>query len=128
MKRIYRESMLLVHPDKFSTTNLEQDLATELTAQLVNIYQNGTIEELTAFHSQLTSSKNPSASTLKKDNNLQEALKLQLDQLSKELINLKSEHLFNVLKTYSNPLSFIEELKEYYLDRIKKLKRRTRTK
>src|SRR5680860_1114419 len=45
----------------------------------------------------------------------------------KKLLQLaKTNHTYKVLTEYENPLTFIDELKEYYHDRIYKLKKRTR--
>ena len=128
LKRLYRETMLLVHPDKFSTTNLEQELATDLTTQLVNIYQEGDLESLKSFHAKLTSTNPDSKAESKVENNLSGALETKLAQLTENLASLKSDHLYQVLESYSDYSIFINKLQEYYKDRITKLKRRTRTK
>lgn len=129
-KRLYREAMLFVHPDKFSMHCEKIDLATEVTTKLIEIYQNGNLDELQIFHThifsgnammqfQITSEKNADT---KEDSYLQN----ELEKLKKQLELAKTKHTYKVLMKYENPLTFIDELKEYYNDRIFKLKKRTR--
>ena len=47
-------------------------------------------------------------------------------KLEKQLELTKTKHTYKVLTEYDNLLTFIDELKEYYKDRIFKLKKRTR--
>ncbi|WP_372768514.1 hypothetical protein [Lutibacter sp.] len=129
-KRLYREAMLFVHPDKFSMHGEKIDLATEVTTKLIEIYQSGNLAELQIFHThifsgnammqfQLNSEKNANT---KEDSYLQN----ELIKLENELQAAKTKHTYKVLTEYENPLTFIDELKEYYHDRIFKLKKRTR--
>jgi len=50
------------------------------------------------------------------------------EQLERALAEWKSKHTYRVLTTYSDPSTFVKELKLYYQERISKLRRRTRTK
>lgn len=129
-KRLYREAMLFVHPDKFSMHDEKIDLATDITTKLIEIYQTGNLAELQIYHTHIfsgnammqfpeTSEKNVNA---KQDS----YLKNELEKLEKQLQLAKNKHIFKVLTEYENPLTFIDELKEYYHDRIFKLKKRTR--
>src|SRR4030066_1470 len=54
-KRLYREAMLFVHPDKFSMHDEKIDLATEVTTKLIQIYQTGNLAELQIFHTHIFS-------------------------------------------------------------------------
>ena len=54
-KRLYREAMLFVHPDKFSMNHEKIDLATEVTTKLIQIYQTGNLAELQIFHTHIFS-------------------------------------------------------------------------
>lgn len=130
-KRLYREAMLYVHPDKFSMNERGIDLATEITTKLIEIYQTGSLDELQTYHTHIFTGNaliqfvKPSSiyiNTTVKDNFLQK----KLEQLKKQLENAKAEHIYKVLTEYENPLTFIDELKEYYTDRIFKLNKRTR--
>lgn len=129
-KRLYREAMFLSHPDKFSLHHEKIDLATEITTKLIEIYEFGSLEQLQDFHAhiyngnaflQLNDMEVISNSALK-----DHYLEKEIIRLEKHLAAIKSKHVFKVLSEYENPLTFIEELKEYYLDRIFKLKKRTR--
>lgn len=128
-KRLYREAMLQVHPDKFSTPNGEDqmDLATEMTSKLIDIYKSGTLQDLESFHAHIFSGnalvidKGKVSPTIK-DNYLEN----ELERLKGELVLAKTRQTYKVLLEYDDPLTFINELKAYYNDRIQKLKRRTR--
>ena len=127
-KRLYREAMLFVHPDKFSMHHEKIDLATEVTTKLIAIYQTGSLAELQIFHTHIFSGNalmqlpEFSEKSDKEDAYLQN----ELLKLEKELLAAKNKHTYKVLTEYENPLTFIDELKEYYHDRIFKLKKRTR--
>ena len=131
-KKLYREAMLYVHPDKFSLSPSEQESATEITTQLIQIYKHEDLEALQAFHAQIFSnSLNINVNTQIKTPpsiNKTEALQLTLKQLEKQLATLKANELYTIISTYKNPLHFVDELILYYKDKIEKLKKRTRTK
>jgi hypothetical protein len=106
------------------------DLATEVTTKLIEIYQSGNLDELQIFHTHIFSgnalmrfrqNSEKNANT-KEDSYLQK----ELEKLEQELLIIKTKHTYKVLAEYENPLTFIDELKEYYNDRIFKLKKRTR--
>ncbi|MFA5297325.1 MAG: hypothetical protein WC389_03865 [Lutibacter sp.] len=129
-KRLYREAMLFVHPDKFSMHHEKIELATEITTKLIEIYQTGNLAALLTYHTHIFSGNamlqfvefSEKNATSKEDSYLQN----ELIKLEKQLELLKTKHTYKVLTEYENPLTFIEELKEYYHDRIFKLKKRTR--
>lgn len=52
-KRLYREAMLHVHPDKFHMNESESEIATELTTRLIEIYKTESLETLQAFHAHI---------------------------------------------------------------------------
>lgn len=128
-KRLYREAMLHVHPDKFSTSAGEDqiDLATEMTSKLIDIYKSGTLEALQSFHAHIFSGAALSIDDHKvKDVLKDDYLEKELERLRRELLIAKARHTYEVLTEYKDPLTFIDELVIYYRDRIQKLKRRTR--
>ena len=129
-KRLYREAMLFVHPDKFSMHVEKIDLATEVTTKLIEIYQSGNFDELQIFHTHIFSGNAmmqfQHISKINANTKVDSYLKNELGKLEKELQAAKTKHTFKVLTEYENPLTFIDELKEYYNDRIFKLKKRTR--
>lgn len=129
-KRLYREAILHVHPDKFSMNEKETDIATEITSRLIEIYKTESLETLQAYHTHIFKGNidlnlDDVASKVKifpKDNYLQQ----EKERIEKAVKSAKSQHLYKVLTEYKNPLTFIDELKDYYEDRIFKLKKRTR--
>ena len=129
-KRLYREAMLFVHPDKFSMHHEKIELATEITTKLIEIYQTGNLVALQTYHNHIFSGNamlefmeiSEKKATATEDSYLQN----ELIKLEKQLVLAKTKHTYKVLTEYENPLTFIEELKEYYHDRIFKLKKRTR--
>lgn len=54
-------------------------------------------------------------------------LQREKERLEEALRKIKSKHTYKVLTEYAKPLSFVDELKKYYKDRIFKLRKRTRT-
>ena len=129
-KRLYREAMLHVHPDKFVTNETQTDIATEITKKLIEIYKTSSLETLQAYHAHIFKGNteillNDHAAKIKissKDDYLQK----EKEQLEKTIELAKNNHLYKVLTEYKNPLTFLDELKVYYEDRIFKLKKRTR--
>ena len=49
-KKLYREAMLFVHPDRFSSNDEQESLATEITTELIRVYKHGTLAELQQIH------------------------------------------------------------------------------
>ena len=97
----------------------------------IEIYQNGTFQELQTYHTHILSGnalmnygEEPFSSKHKtiEDN----YLKYEVEQLEKLLRVAKNKHTYKVLTEYKKPLSFVDELLAYYKDRIFKLKKRTR--
>ncbi|MFZ2432155.1 MAG: hypothetical protein WAW57_13480 [Lutibacter sp.] len=129
-KRLYREAMLFVHPDKFSMHGEKIDLATEVTTKLIEIYQTGNLAELQIYHTHIFSGNAmlqvPINSEINANATADFYLQNELKKLEKQLQVSKTKHTYKVLMEYENPLTFIDELKEYYQDRIFKLKKRTR--
>ena len=130
-KQLYREAMLYVHPDKFSMQTDKLDLATEITTQLIEIYRSGDLAALKAYHAHIFSGN----TLIKPPEKLDRAkgpeltyLKMELKKLQEELAEAKNRHTYKVLTEYENPMSFLDELKTYYKDRLMKLRNRTRWK
>lgn len=129
-KRLYREAMLFVHPDKFSMQVDKLDLATEITTKLIEIYRSGDLETLQAYHAHIFNGNTllaPFSEPERTNGSGTDYLILEWNKLKKELEIAKNRHTYKVLTTYEDPMLFLEELKAYYQDRISKLKRRTRT-
>jgi hypothetical protein len=130
-KRLYREAMLHVHPDKFSMVENKIDIATEVTSKLIEIYKMGNLRELQLFHAHIFSGnallqtedthREHSGSSIK-----DKYLKQEKEALEQQLLQAKNRQTYRVLKDYENPMLFAEELKVYYADRLFKLRKRTR--
>ena len=130
-KRLYREAMLHVHPDKFSMNEDKIDLATEITSQLIQIFKAGNLRDLQLFHThvfsgnallQIEDTQRAHSRSSIEDNYLKQEKKA----LEQQLILAKNRQTYRVLKDYENPMLFAEELKAYYTDRLLKLRKRTR--
>ncbi len=133
-KRLYREAMLHVHPDKFSmsesNSQKESDIATEITSRLIEIYKTESFETLQAYHAHIFGGNtnielDEAASKIKPTSN-DNYLQQEKERLKKDIDLAKNEYLYKVLREYKNPLTFKDELKAYYEDRIFKLRKRTR--
>lgn len=129
-KRLYREAMLHVHPDKFSMQADKLDLATTITTKLIAIYSTGDLETLRAFHAHiflgndlLTHQVTTQKDILLPKNNY---LKIEIQKMAKRIEEAKNKQTYKVLVEYEDPMTFLEELKAYYDDRLFKLRKRTR--
>jgi hypothetical protein len=132
-KRLYREALLHVHPDKFTMNDVDSDIAHSTTSQLIEIYNSGDLSMLQAFHAHIFSgqvfAELKQTSLIKSETvSPNTFLKKKIENLSATILQAKNRITFQVLETYANPLDFILELKVFYRDRIDKLKKRTRTK
>ncbi|QHI36216.1 hypothetical protein IMCC3317_15750 [Kordia antarctica] len=129
-KRLYKEAMFHVHPDKFSMKPEHTELATEVTTKLIQIYKEDDLETLKAYHAHIFS--NVSLTELTKTANVQihasetSHIKIAIETLKAKLHQLKNSSLHKILTEYENPYVFIDELKVYYKDKLSKLRKRTR--
>jgi hypothetical protein len=133
-KRLYKEAVVQVHPDKISPTG-EEDIirqANLLTAQLNDIYRNGDLEELINFYQYIILEND--AQGLESSKTVQAvdpkirliSLKKKKETLTEQLNQLKNSYTYNVLETYDNPFTFIDELYVQFQEKIKQLEKRTR--
>ncbi|WP_046756977.1 hypothetical protein [Kordia jejudonensis] len=129
-KRLYREAMFHVHPDKFSLQATETELATEVTTKLIQIYKEGDLKALQAYHAHIFSDTSLRSlagnANVKLQANSQVHLLAEIETIKEQLHQIKRKSTYTVLMTYKNPYTFVDELKLYYKDRIAKLKKRTR--
>lgn len=129
-KRLYREAMLHVHPDKFSMQVDKVDLATEITIKLMDIYTTGDLETLRAYHAHIFHDTdlvpNDVVSQLRKLPTKGNYLQMEIQKILKLIEEAKNRHTYKVLSEYENPMTFLDELMAYYEDRLFKLKKRTR--
>jgi hypothetical protein len=133
LKRLYKEAVVQIHPDKLGPNRDQVDVrsATELTSQLNGIYKTGDLEALLYFYQNIIL-VHPSLVNRELEMpvvNLKirmASLLSKKEALTKQLRQLESNYLYHVLKTYENPLTFINELKIQFQERIEKLEKRTR--
>jgi len=129
-KRLYREAILHVHPDKFSINENETEIATEVTSRLIEIYKMGSLETLQAYHAHIF--KGNTKILLGDDaskitvSSKGDYLQQEKERLENAVDSAKNNHLYTVIIEYENPLMFVDELKVYYNHRIAQLKKRTR--
>lgn len=126
-KKLYREAMIQVHPDKFSLEADKQDLATEMTCKLIELYAMGSLEELEAYYrhifkGQMLEIKDSQTKIAAPDTYLADEI-ARVETLIQEA---KAKQTYQVLMTYPEPMDFLKELKAYYEDRLFKLRKRTR--
>ncbi|MCH6232360.1 hypothetical protein [Cognataquiflexum rubidum] len=133
LRRLYKEAIVQVHPDKLGPSDEEDAVktATDLTAQLNNIYKNGDLEQLLNFYQINIQGYSGETSNLAETVTVNpkirlEALKTKKESLARKLKSLEANYLYHVLKTYDNPLTFINELELQFQEKIGKLEKRTR--
>lgn len=129
-KRLYREAMLHVHPDKFHMNESESEIATELTTRLIEIYKTESLETLQAFHAHIFAGNTGIALSDRAPQipitDVNAYLLQEKERLQKAILLAKDKQLYKVVTEYENPMTFAEELRVYYERRIIQLKKRTR--
>lgn len=132
LKRIYKEAIVQVHPDKFNQSEDEKiRQATALTVRLNKIYKGGDLDELMNFYetiiggNELTYIERSSEPVADPKARIA-SLKRKKEALANQLEQLKSSYLYHILTSYENPFSFIDELQIQFQERIKQLEKRTR--
>ncbi len=129
-KRLYKEAMFHVHPDKFSMQPEQTELATKVTTKLIQIYKEGDLKALKAYHAHIFSDASLTTLTEKATVAIHASetshITIEIESLREQLYQLKNSSLYKVLTEYENPYTFIDELKVYYKDKLSKLRKRTR--
>jgi hypothetical protein len=126
-KRLYREAMVLIHPDKFSLQGEMEELASELTAKLIVLYKDGSLADLQALHHQIVNKPNAAKEVSLAGMVDINYFEQEMERLQAAISKAENKHTYKVLTTYEEPMRFLDELKAYYADRIFKLKKRTRS-
>jgi hypothetical protein len=132
LKRLYREAVLQVHPDKFvNHTDEISKRSQDLTIELIDTYQSGDLEELKAIYHHIMSGNAMSSDQSDKKSvpdpkAMHSYLIKKRNDLITELNEVKQSRIFEVLSTYDDPKKFIDELAVQLLIRIRQLERRTR--
>ncbi|PIB37073.1 hypothetical protein BFP72_17515 [Reichenbachiella sp. 5M10] len=128
LKKLYREAMVHVHPDKFSMEEDMQGLATLATTQLIEIYESGDLQRMIQYHACVM--KGHALDESKERSLIQLAplayLEQEFETIRGNLSAAKNRQVYQVLQNYADPMTYVVELQRYYTDRIAKLKKRTR--
>lgn len=132
LKRLYKEAIVLVHPDKFVLEDESVNArATHLTTQLNALYKSGMLDELSDFHEHIISGNAMShissqPASIADPTALLTYLKKKKAQLITQLAEHKQSHTYTVLNTYEDPDLFISELRIQFEQRIRLMEKRTR--
>ena len=110
----YREALLHIHPDKFSMSESDTDIAHSTTTQLIEIFQNGNLEMLQAFHAHIFSGQVIESvkqlAFIKSETVHQNTyLEKEIKKLSVEVLRAKTRITYQVLLNYKEPMLFIQE-------------------
>lgn len=133
LRRLYKEAVVQVHPDKINHGGLHDKIhhATALTAQLNGIYQRGDLEELINFYENvilgnpITDLEPSSVSPVDEKLRVMH-LSRKKESLSLKLHDLRFSYTYGILITYEDPLTFIDELYIQLHERIKLMEKRTK--
>lgn len=132
LKRLYKEAIVQIHPDKFVDADDElNERATAITVQLNEFYKNGDLEELNRLHEHIISGN---ALTYIPDqpesiNDLQTMmlfLQQKKQKLQKLLHEIKSSAIYDLWLGRKDIPQLTAELKMQFEERIAVLQKRTK--
>jgi hypothetical protein len=132
LKRLYKEAIVRVHPDKFVNEDEEKNtIATDITSRLNDLYQSGELDLLRDFHEHILSGNAmsyvpSSGKPVTNPQALVEHLEQRKKELKERLSAIRKSRLYEVLTSYDHPATFIEELRPEFEERILVMKKRTR--
>lgn len=133
LKKLYREAVVQVHPDKFiNHPSHISKRSQELTIQLIDIYQSGNLEKLKQAHRHIMSGNamagnHVDTSKVPDPKAMKEYLVQKRDSLVNELNQLKNSYFYQVFSTNDNLSDFIDSMAVQFHLRIQQLERRTRS-
>ncbi|MGI4750559.1 MAG: hypothetical protein ACRYFB_08000 [Janthinobacterium lividum] len=131
LKRLYKEAIVQVHPDKFvDADEALNERATAVTSQLIEVYKRGDLEELNRLHEHIISGN---ALTYLPDQpetvNDPQAMMLFLQdkkrKLQKLLLEIKTSAIYELWLNRKDIPTLISELKIEFEERILILVKRT---
>ncbi|MVN23193.1 hypothetical protein [Mucilaginibacter arboris] len=132
LKRLYKEAIVQIHPDKFVDADNElNERATAVTVKLNEVYKSGDLEELNRLHEHIISGN---ALTYVPDRpktiNDLSALMLFLQQKKQKLQHLlqeiKTSAIYKLFESRKDIRALIQELKIQFEERIVVLEKRTK--
>ena len=132
LKRLYKEAVVRVHPDKFVNGDPAlSERATTMTAQLNSLYDAGDLQELSALHQHILSGNAMShvpyqPQTLADPHAMVAYLQRKRDEMMQSLHALKASEWYGIINTHPEPTAFIDTLRPQFEERIQVLTKRTR--
>ena len=132
LKRLYKEAIVQIHPDKL--VNADEELnqrATDITAELNGFYKNGNLEELNRLHEQIISGnalfyKPDQPETITDLPNIIQFLKDKKHKLESLMLEIKASGIYKLWLSRKDIAVLTEELKLQFNERILILEKRTR--
>jgi hypothetical protein len=126
LKRLYRESIVQVHPDKFpDASEVEGRQAAALTTHLNALYERGDLEALRDFHEHIVGEQPLRHTPYVAGNATRNILLLKKQQLAAGLEELLQSQSY-LLAIDPDRGRLMNELREQFEERIVQLKKRTR--
>ena len=126
LKRLYREAIVQVHPDKFPAANeAEGRQAAALTTHLNALYERGDLEALRDFHEHILGEHPLRHTAYVAGNATHNFLLRKKEQLAAALSELLQSQSYQLAITPDRG-ELIDELREQFEQRIVLLKKRTR--
>jgi hypothetical protein len=126
LKRLYREAVVQVHPDKFPEASEEEGRqAAALTTHLNELYERGDLEALRDFHEHILGDQPLRHTAYEAGNTTRNFLLLKKEQLAGALEALLQSQSY-LLAIEPDREKLMDELREQFDQRIAQLKKRTR--
>jgi len=132
LKRLFKEAIVQIHPDKFTDADDElNQRATAVTAQLNEVYQNGNLDEMSRLHEYIISGNAltyvpDQPQTIKNSTAMVEFLQDKKRKLLLLIDEIITSEIYNLLKGSKNLPTLIEELRLAFEQRITVLEKRTK--
>ncbi len=131
LKRLYKEAIVQIHPDKFADASEELNhRATAVTSQLIEVYKSGDLEELNRLHEHIISGNALAyipnqPETVIDPQTMMLFLQDKKRKLQKLLLETQTSAIYGLWLSQKNILVLIAELKIGFEERILILEKRT---
>jgi hypothetical protein len=131
LKKIYKETIKLVHPDKFSGNEVDIRKATKITTELIAIYKSGDLASIKDFYEYIIFGNTLTLpetiiKSQKKETNQLDYLKKKKLKLLAEIDALENSAIYKLSLSVNDKEAFIGNLKTEFEERIVTLLKRTR--
>lgn len=131
IKKLYREALQNIHPDKFAHNTDHAQIANEITTELIQVYQNNDFDRLKDLHELIIygnilelSNQNTSVESPKKDT--LESVQKEIETLQQHILVLQNSQLYLLMIENEDVQKLLETLKTQFEERIQVLLKRTR--